>query len=119
MRRPRHLLPFWGLGPNPIVWAKFCRQRVRRFWTHRGYYLHKLFRLPPEHQPIEILISAAGQDIIRCDSDHLYYVAKWGGCQDSEGWTDLMRPTFAEGWAFGVPTGPVRIAIRTLQEGAR
>jgi len=61
-------------------------------------------RVPRTHEGIRLRISVPEGPLIDADSDQLYYLAKFGGCDDG-GWTDLLR--------FGEPA--IRLEIKALR----
>lgn len=84
-------------------------------------YWHDWFPPKIEHQLIEVSISVKGQELIGCDSDHLYYVTKWGGIGDQDGWAELLRPNGSL-WAPGSLDPSLSLAdlsIRVRPKGKR
>lgn len=50
------------------------------------------FEQKVEHHNIDVSICYKGVELIGCDSDHLYYIAKLGGFADrGQGWVDLLH----------------------------
>lgn len=69
-----------------------------------------------EHHNIDVSVCYKGVELIGCDSDHLYYVARLGGFADrGQGWVELLAPKeFQPG---GGPGGDMAELYR-LDQGA-
>lgn len=71
---------------------KVARDVVAFYWWEFRAGLG--FERKVEHHNIDVSVCYKGVELIGCDSDHLYYVARLGGFADrGQGWVDLLHST--------------------------